>query len=494
MPRAVKPQHGFGMEQKEPVKGEFSSEFLMYSYKVTPCGRKYPHDWASCPCGHKGERAARRDLRIHPYVAIACTYAKQKLPCPNGDTCPFAHSLFEYWLHPARYRTEVCQYGAQCERPVCFFAHNLEELRTLEESLPPAELCWSSGAITNRGGAAARAARPSHHQTQQQQHQEQQRMGAGSPPNGFQQQAQQQRMQRAVSVQLPGQAHGLEHASSLAQSAFARAASLGSPLSDSVLDGTLLPSMLSGPLNAPLLGPSGNGAWASLDRAASAAAPHEPWSALDRTASAPLHSPSTSSTHSSNAVDWKPWGGAGGLFETPTDGASPDPSPTSVLGGLPPPALATSMSMGLGNSMGHPLGGGSGVGSLARAHTAPLGGIDALLAGEQGMAGGNGAPMLQGLRSAFQGFEQGGGHVGATCVVSANGAAHNKASLFAQFEQQQRLAGAMTRAASLDGRGTGSSCNGSQAQQLANLITQMPDSMVDSLVTLLQAVHMQQVA
>lgn len=44
-------------------------------------------DWASCPCGHKGERAARRDLQTHPYVAIACAYAKQVKLSPATRSC-----------------------------------------------------------------------------------------------------------------------------------------------------------------------------------------------------------------------------------------------------------------------------------------------------------------------------------------------------------------------------------------------------------------------
>lgn len=31
--------------------------------------------------------------------------------------------LFEYWLHPKRYKTELCLFRANCDRPVCFFAH-----------------------------------------------------------------------------------------------------------------------------------------------------------------------------------------------------------------------------------------------------------------------------------------------------------------------------------------------------------------------------------
>ncbi len=43
--------------------------------------------------------------------------------CKRGELCPFAHGVFEAWLHPARYRTQACRDGAACGRPICFFAH-----------------------------------------------------------------------------------------------------------------------------------------------------------------------------------------------------------------------------------------------------------------------------------------------------------------------------------------------------------------------------------
>lgn len=53
----------------------------------------------------------------------------QSTPCPRGDGCPYAHNVFEYWLHPSRYRTQLCNDGTNCRRKVCFFAHTLDELR-----------------------------------------------------------------------------------------------------------------------------------------------------------------------------------------------------------------------------------------------------------------------------------------------------------------------------------------------------------------------------
>ena len=49
--------------------------------------------------------------------------------CRRGETCHFAHGVFEYWLHPAKYRTRACNAGGLCQRKVCFFAHTAKELR-----------------------------------------------------------------------------------------------------------------------------------------------------------------------------------------------------------------------------------------------------------------------------------------------------------------------------------------------------------------------------
>jgi hypothetical protein len=45
--------------------------------------------------------------------------------------------VFESWLHPSRYRTQLCKDTEKCDRVVCFFAHSLDELRTPENSFVP---------------------------------------------------------------------------------------------------------------------------------------------------------------------------------------------------------------------------------------------------------------------------------------------------------------------------------------------------------------------
>ncbi|KAL6771529.1 hypothetical protein ACKKBG_A26735 [Auxenochlorella protothecoides x Auxenochlorella symbiontica] len=106
-----------------------SDEFRMWEMKVTPCSQAAAHDWMTCPFAHAGEKAVRRAPRTHDYTGIACPDMKRNNSCPRGDRCPYSHNVFEYWLHPTRYRTQLCNDGPACRRRPCFFAHSLEQLR-----------------------------------------------------------------------------------------------------------------------------------------------------------------------------------------------------------------------------------------------------------------------------------------------------------------------------------------------------------------------------
>ena len=97
--------------------------------QVIPCTKRFVHDWTVCPFAHAGEKAVRRDPRTHNYTGIACPDMKKMGNCIRGDRCPYAHNVFEYWLHPTRYRTQLCNDGPVCRRSICFFAHSLDELR-----------------------------------------------------------------------------------------------------------------------------------------------------------------------------------------------------------------------------------------------------------------------------------------------------------------------------------------------------------------------------
>lgn len=81
---------------------------------------------------------------------MAPTPTLQGQTCPRGAACPYAHSVYEYWLHPTRYRTQICKNGANCRRTLCFFAHSTAELRfpevTAEDQLEEAQAAAAAAA------------------------------------------------------------------------------------------------------------------------------------------------------------------------------------------------------------------------------------------------------------------------------------------------------------------------------------------------------------
>ena len=108
---------------------EYSTDdFRMFSFKVARCSKRYVHDWRSCPFAHPTENARRRDPRTTRYLPVPCPDYKRGI-CMRGDTCPYSHGVYECWLHPAKYRTQLCKEGPACRRPVCFFAHTVGDLR-----------------------------------------------------------------------------------------------------------------------------------------------------------------------------------------------------------------------------------------------------------------------------------------------------------------------------------------------------------------------------
>nr|GFB31154.1 zinc finger CCCH domain-containing protein 29-like [Tanacetum cinerariifolium] len=123
-----------------------TDEFRMYMFKVKPCSRAYSHDWTECPFVHPGENARRRDPRKHQYTCVPCPEFR-KGSCVKGDTCEYAHGVFESWLHPAQYRTRLCKDETGCARKVCFFAHKVDELRPLYASTGSAVPSPKSGPV-----------------------------------------------------------------------------------------------------------------------------------------------------------------------------------------------------------------------------------------------------------------------------------------------------------------------------------------------------------
>ncbi|KAL4347721.1 hypothetical protein GQ457_17G019050 [Hibiscus cannabinus] len=126
-----------------------SDEFRMYGYKIKRCTRMYSHDWTECPYAHRGEKAQRRDPRKYPYIAVICP-AHRDGGCPRGNNCELAHGVFEYWLHPTKYRTLPCDAGRFCTRRVCFFAHSADQLRFPQPRFNSPNL--ATGGMNNAAG------------------------------------------------------------------------------------------------------------------------------------------------------------------------------------------------------------------------------------------------------------------------------------------------------------------------------------------------------
>lgn len=57
--------------------------------------QKQAHNWVECFCAHPGEKARRRDLRIHQYAAVMCSDMLHTGSCAAGDACGKTHSVFE---------------------------------------------------------------------------------------------------------------------------------------------------------------------------------------------------------------------------------------------------------------------------------------------------------------------------------------------------------------------------------------------------------------
>eukprot|EP01023_Acetabularia_acetabulum_P050815 TRINITY_DN5536_c0_g1_i2.p1 TRINITY_DN5536_c0_g1~~TRINITY_DN5536_c0_g1_i2.p1 ORF type:complete len:433 (+),score=85.96 TRINITY_DN5536_c0_g1_i2:134-1432(+) len=108
-----------------------SDGFRMYGFKIAECTKEAPHDWTECPFLHPGEKARRRDPRQFTYSPEPCPDYRRG-SCKRGDGCGYAHGVFEAWLHPTKYRTQLCKDGLACSRHTCFFAHHLAELRAAD--------------------------------------------------------------------------------------------------------------------------------------------------------------------------------------------------------------------------------------------------------------------------------------------------------------------------------------------------------------------------
>ncbi|KAF8060494.1 zinc finger CCCH domain-containing protein 50 [Scenedesmus sp. PABB004] len=131
------------------MREKWSAEQLMAGWKVETCPRRGSHDWQACFYCHPNEKVRRRSPSTHAYAAALCPDQLSRGTCPAGDACRMSHSIFEYWLHPDKFRTQVCVDGQRCKRCVCFFAHGPDELR-----LPSYKAAAEADAQLERAAAA----------------------------------------------------------------------------------------------------------------------------------------------------------------------------------------------------------------------------------------------------------------------------------------------------------------------------------------------------
>ncbi|KAL4569923.1 hypothetical protein LXL04_025570 [Taraxacum kok-saghyz] len=126
-----------GGDSDEDADPYSADHFRIYEFKVRKCTRSRSHDWTDCPFAHPGEKARRRCPRRYNYLGTVCADFRRG-NCSRGDSCEFAHGVFECWLHPSRYRTEACKDGKNCQRKICFFAHTPRQLRVVpaETTIP----------------------------------------------------------------------------------------------------------------------------------------------------------------------------------------------------------------------------------------------------------------------------------------------------------------------------------------------------------------------
>lgn len=158
--RPARDGHGGGGLNEDPVNWcawahqghrlweAMPESFWVYTYKVDKCPFRGSHVWTTCPYAHKGERARRRDPSRYAYAGVTCPEYAESMrrirqagssaapTCARGLRCGYAHGIFETWLHPTRFRTVMCERGADCPRRVCFFAHRLEQRRREDAEVP----------------------------------------------------------------------------------------------------------------------------------------------------------------------------------------------------------------------------------------------------------------------------------------------------------------------------------------------------------------------
>lgn len=95
-----------------PLTYPYSAVACLDFKRVRACTRASNAGWLACSRGVR-----QHCLLLQPppgacwHKPLPC-FRLQAGACHRGDACPFAHGIFEWWLHPTRYRTQVGVRGA----------------------------------------------------------------------------------------------------------------------------------------------------------------------------------------------------------------------------------------------------------------------------------------------------------------------------------------------------------------------------------------------
>ncbi|GBF97613.1 hypothetical protein Rsub_10749 [Raphidocelis subcapitata] len=137
-------------KEREPCP--YADEFMVWCFKVVECDNPQHtrDDWDTCPFAHVGEVVTRRPPQTH--LPKLCPKARRA--CRKGAACCYAHNVFEHWLHPSRFKTEMCSHGARCDRPLCFFAHYDYEIRHPSPSADEVLAAAEAAGLLNRPAPA----------------------------------------------------------------------------------------------------------------------------------------------------------------------------------------------------------------------------------------------------------------------------------------------------------------------------------------------------
>eukprot|EP00775_Hariotina_reticulata_P014329 gene14329-55_t len=110
---------------------------VLQELRATPLHQTASHDFGACPFSHPGDKTRRRSIFLYNYEPVVCHDMQTAGKCPRGDDCSMTHSVWEFWLHPMKYRTIMCRDGSGCNRKVLVFVAHVHPIHAQKGPLAP---------------------------------------------------------------------------------------------------------------------------------------------------------------------------------------------------------------------------------------------------------------------------------------------------------------------------------------------------------------------